>query len=527
MSSSELALESVAESLALGLAPESPQPLPLTANSSRCTSPLSPASDRNHRSPPSSADEDGEEGDDDEEEEEEEGVTLNLSAPSKSSISNLASFFTSMKNGNSPTSMPSPVTLTTTTAMKPSGGLSSQLSNNNHPSFREHDPIEMNGSASSVDEESITTLNLSLPSKSPTNLSTGKGAGFTSMKLPASFSSPPMGSPLMASSFRDHEPSGLSRPSQKFKGASSNVHSRGKSKHATASGSAPGSQLSYAADYGAIPNPQSPDFVQLLLEYRQVLLDMLAKSIMLNDGEGGSSDPSSKSVTIPLKCQCGFNSKLSNQITRSSTYVHQLELRFRSLMEVSRANESKYTPKRPWFINAAHLGSPLAPMMQGQGQGQPQQGGKSSLLDKKSVAAAAQQFAARQSASNAAMAAKQMSLFRSGNSSINSSINGDDEDVDSDEDDVNNDRHLTGNLNVASFSTNGSLEEAMNVGSNGGASGAGKTILEGYLESMKAHLPPPSEDGSDDEDKDLDQDCDDDFDGTAGEDDPHRGLHAV
>lgn len=524
MSSSELALESVAESLALGIAPESPQPLPLTANSSRCTSPLSPASDRNHRSPPSSADEDGEEGDDDEEEEEEEeGVTLNLSAPSKSSMSNLASFLTSMKNGNSPTSTPPPVTMTTTTGIKPSGGLSSQLSSNNHTSFREHDSLEMNGSASSVDEESITTLNLSLPSKSPTNLSTGKGGGgFTSMKLPASFSSSPMGSNLMAPSFRDHEPSGLSRPSQKFKSASSNVHSRGKSKHATGSGSAAGSQLSYAADYGAIPNPQSPDFVQLLLEYRQVLLDMLAKSIMLNDGEGGNSDPAGKSVTIPLKCQCGFNSKLSNQITRSSTYVHQLELRFRSLMEVSRANESKYTPKRPWFINAAHLGSPLAPMMQGQSQ----QGGKSSLLDKKSVAAAAQQLA-RQSASNAVMAAKQMSLFRSGNSSINSSMNGDDEDVDSDEDDVNNDRHLTGNLNVASFSTNGSLEEAMNVGSNGGgASGAGKTILEGYLESMKSHLP-PSEDGSDDEDKDPDQDCDDDFDGTAGEDDPHRGLHAV
>ena len=223
-----------------------------------------------------------------------------------------------------------------------------------------------------------------------------------------------------------------------------------------------------------------------------MLLDMLAKSIMLNDNE--CHEQNGKSITLPLKCQCGFTSKLSNQITRSSTYVHQLELRFRSFMEISRANEAKYTPKRPWFINSAHLGTSF-----------PYQG-KTLLLENKQ-----KQSMSRQSALPGG--SKQVSLFRSGTSSINSSLNGDDEDADSDEDDVNED-NLTLNLNTANNSfNNGSIEE-MN--------GGGKTSLEGYLESMK-NLP---SEGSDDDDKD--QDCDDDdFDGTPGEDDSHRGLHAV
>lgn len=95
--------------------------------------------------------------------------------------------------------------------------------------------------------------------------------------------------------------------------------------------------------------PNSPDFSQLLLEYRTVLLDTLTKAILQSSGEDVNNE---KGVVLPVKCQCGFTSELSKQITRTSTYVHQLELRFRALLEKT-SHESKYTPRRPWFITAA------------------------------------------------------------------------------------------------------------------------------------------------------------------------------
>lgn len=348
---------------AMAIAPESPQPLPLTANSSRCTSPLSP-------------------------------------------------------------------------------------------------PSDPNASASSVDEENITTLNLSLPSKSLNNSVYISNSNSNKQLAPVS------------NHINHSDPNCLFRLSHKYKNDNSSV-SRGRSK--------PSNQMSFSSDNHSSQNYlNNPELFDLLLEYRQVLLDVLAKSILL--GEKEPYDPNCKSVTLPLKCSCGFTSKLSNQITRSSTYVHQLELRYRSLMETSRANESKYTPKRPWFINANSLTPSTFP-------------NKSSLLDKKPMLP-------RQSNG------KQVSLFRSGTSSINSSLNGDDDEVDSDEDDVNDD-NLTGNLN--NFN-NGSFEEL---------NGGGKTILEGYLESMKNE---PIDDGYDDDEK---HDADDeDIDG-IGEDLSLRGLHAV
>ena len=262
-----MAEESVVDSIAA--ASESPQPLPLTANSSRCTSPLSSPSDRNA----SSADD----------HDEESGIapaTLNLSKPTPSHSFNLSS--------------------------------------------------------NKSDNKSATSLSVS--------------------------------NNIISSNNSHSDSNGGSLRSKQYK-SKSDSSPRVKSK------------ASFATDYATIPTPHSPDFVQLLLEYRQVLLDVLSNTILLADNEPGEAG--NRCAILPLKCACGLTSRLSNQITRSSTYVHQLELRFRSLTETPRATETKYTPKRPWFISSTPLNAPLPfPMSTSS---------KSSLLDKKLLLSRQQQ----------------------------------------------------------------------------------------------------------------------------------------
>lgn len=319
-------------------------------------------------------------------------------------------------------------------------------------------PSDQNASASSVDEE-VTSLNLTV-----CKMDTPKG---NTVKRTPSLSN------LLNNNC---DPTDLSSHGRKNKIDQQDVPSRLKTKSSITPSS------SHILDNNV---PQSPDIMQLLLEYRHVLLDVLSKSILYTDNDS-SGEASHKGVVLPLKCQCGLNSKICNQVTRSSTYVHQLELRFHTLMESTKsAPEIKYTPKRPWYISPALPYLPSLSFVQG----------KTSLLDKKKMT------------SRLPGAEKPVSIF-SGNSSINSSVNGDEDDVDSDEDDVNDD-NLSENLH-SNFG-NGSVEE-MN--------GGGKTILEGYLESMKNV---PSEEGSDDDDKDQVDDEDDDIDAN-GDDDPNRGL---
>lgn len=197
----------------------------------------------------------------------------------------------------------------------------------------------------------------------------------------------------------------------------------------------------------------STDCVQLLLEYRQVLLDVLAKSIMSSDENPQESMANKKGALLPLKCHCGFNSKLSNQITRTSTYVHQLELRLHSLVDSSRNSvESKYTPKRPWFVNSAAAAStpfPSFPKL-----------ARSSLLDKKSTALPRMSMNGKQN----------IPSMHSGSSNP-SSANGDEDDADSDDD------NMPINMNNNEF--NGQFEQSI--------PGNRKTILEGYLESMRSN----------------------------------------
>lgn len=313
-------------------------------------------------------------------------------------------------------------------------------------------PSDPNASASSVDEE--VSLNLSVPKV--------ENAKANTVKRSSSISSNHMNS-------NNYDPTDLSSHSRKIKADHNDVSSRTKSKPSS-------HYLSNSLDNTI---SQSSDILQLLLEYRHVLLDVLSKSILCNDNDS-NTDATLKGVVLPLKCQCGFNSKICNQVTRSSTYVHQLELRFHSLMESAKSGpEIKYTPKRPWFINSA------LPFM-------PFNTGKSSLLDKKKVP------------TRLTGAEKPIMLF-SGNSSINSSVNGDEDD--SDEDDVNDD-----NLSEKLHASYGNGLEELN--------GGGKTILEGYLESLKNH--PGSEDGSDDE-KEQGEDEDDEINGNNNEDDPNRG----
>lgn len=212
----------------------------------------------------------------------------------------------------------------------------------------------------------------------------------------------------------------------------------------------------------------SPELIQILLEYRYVLLDILTKSMLLNDNYDEEQDNLlHRAVVLPNKCKCGYTSELSNQIIRSSTYVHQLELKYRALVETSKvpAEPNRYTPKRPTFINAQYPGG----------------NSRSSLLEKK------------KKSRMHSMDKPQISIF-SGNSSINSSLNDEEEDIDSD--DVN-EENIVANLNAPIY-MNGSLDESGNNG--------GKTILEGYLESMKN---PPSDEGSEEDGKEEEEadDC--------------------
>lgn len=540
MSSSELALEA-AEALDIS-APDSPssssQALALTANSSRCTSPLSPPSpiindaedfeeeeeeEMGEREVEEEEEMDGEEDDPNEAlpssslfDEEENETTLNLSLPSKQQLK-----MSSAKDSNQEEAEQQLDSINN--SVHCSSRSSSCSSRSSTGSVKQHQP----SSASPPPPpslaqpplpplpSSVTLVNNSIDNNIhlPLNLAEHHDEDVPSSNNNNNFISGFSATALAAAA--------AAAAASRVVGHKLNQRSEGSRGQKGKQQQQMGNQLSYAADYSSVPNPQSPDFVQLLLEYRQVLLDMLAKSITLNDtnsdyNAAAGGDP--KSVTLPLKCHCGFNSKLSNQITRSSTYVHQLELRFRSLMEASRATEAKYTPKRPHFINSASQAFAGAKPV-------------GSLLEKKahlSSSGLSLQTSSRQSASSLAAAGqKAVSLHfagRSGASSINSSLNGADddeeEDADSEGDDVNEDEHhLPGNgLNMANFNgaaVGSSLVEEMNGGGAGG-----KTILEGYLESMKSHM--PTEDGSEDEDARkmmLDQMAgganDDDLDGTS------------
>lgn len=249
------------------------------------------------------------------------------------------------------------------------------------------------------------------------------------------------------------------------------------------------------------------ELVQLLLEYRQVLLDCLTKSFLFNadNTEVNNNIESNyanndKSIILPIKCQCGFTSDLSKQITLSSTYVHQLELKYRALMETAKNDPNRYTPKRPWFISSmATIPSQL-----------------SSLSSNKSVSIFEKKKKSRSSRipinSFAIQDNKPFKLF-SGNSSINSSLN-DEEDDDGDviggggPDDreeidysdyedgqdeiknlslnnlakINNPNH--NQFNNYSIDNNGNMIDFANQNAKINTN-SNKTILEGYLESMK------------------------------------------
>lgn len=493
MSSSELALEAVEplETLELG-APDSPsssQALALTANSSRCTSPLSSPSPiindgaeefEDEEMAEREVEEEGEEVDGDDQNEvvpscifeDENETTLNLSLPSKGQLSSANDSIQQdeqlesiINSGNCSSRSSSCDSRSSTGSVK------------QHQQSSELPPSPLPQPPPPPLPSSVTVVNNSNINNIPLNLAEHDD-------LPSNnFISGLSASALAAAAAAASRAAG-----HKFNPRTSGEGSRGnKSKQPQMN-----KQLSYAADISSVPNPQSPDFVQLLLEYRQVLLDMLAKSITLNetntDYNSTAVDP--KSVTLPLKCHCGFNSKLSNQITRSSTYVHQLELRFRSLMEASRATEAKYTPKRPHFINSASQAFGGAKV--------------GSLLDKKAHLSAGLnlQQSSRQSPSAGQKPVSLPFTGRSGASSINSSLNGgdDEEDADSEGDDANEDDHNvpSNGLNIANFNSaavGSSLVEEMN-----GSGAGGKTILEGYLESMKSHMPSVNADGSEDED---------------------------
>lgn len=493
MSSSELALEAVEplEALELG-APDSPsssQALALTANSSRCTSPLSPSSPiindgaeefEDEEMAEREVEEEGEDVDGDDQNEavpscvfeDENETTLNLSLPSKGQLSSASDSIQPdeqqlesiiINSGNCSSRSSSCDSRSSTGSVK-QHQQSSELPTSPLPQLP---PPPLPSSVTVVNNSNINNIPLNLAEHDDLPSSNNFISGFSASALAAAAAA--------ASRVVGH----------KFNPRTSGEGSRGnKSKQQQQMSK----QLSYAADISSVPNPQSPDFVQLLLEYRQVLLDMLAKSITLNetntDYNSTAVDP--KSVTLPLKCHCGFNSKLSNQITRSSTYVHQLELRFRSLMEASRATEAKYTPKRPHFINSASQAFGGAKV--------------GSLLDKKAAHFSSDlslQQSSRQSPSAGQKPVPLPFTGRSGASSINSSLNGgdDEEDADSEGDDANEDEHnVPGNgLNMANFNGAAIVEEI-----NGGT--GGKTILEGYLESMKSHMPSVNADGSEDED---------------------------
>lgn len=214
----------------------------------------------------------------------------------------------------------------------------------------------------------------------------------------------------------------------------------------------------------------SPELTQILLEYRFVLLDILTKSITWNNNfDEEQDDLLHRGIVLPNKCKCGYTSELSNHITRSSTYVHQLELKYRALVETGKiaADPNRYTPKRPTFINAAHASYPIGT-------------GRTSLLEKKKKP-------------RILMDKQPISIF-SGNSSINSSLNDEDEDIDSEDANDVNEENIVANLNAPIY-LNGSLDENGNNG--------GKTILEGYLESMKN---PPSDEGSEEDGKEEEAD---------------------
>lgn len=274
-----------------------------------------------------------------------------------------------------------------------------------------------------------------------------------------------------------------------------------------------------------IMNMNSPDLTQLLLEYRQVLLDVLIKSMKMNDNHNEDTNNNDnnnndttihKGIVLPVKCQCGYTSELSKQITRTSTYVHQLELKFRAFLESMKATSSstesnRYTPKRPWFIDSSVLTSsyPLGSICTagvGGGGGGPT---KVSLLDKKIF---------RMSAND-----KPISLF-SGNSSMNSSLNDDDDDDDDDDDidsdvggDVddnvndndNDEDNLLENLNNNNnlLFTNGANPIVDEIIGSNIIGGGGKTILEGYLKKMnemtKIHIDDCSDDDNGDDDHHL------------------------
>lgn len=247
----------------------------------------------------------------------------------------------------------------------------------------------------------------------------------------------------------------------------------------------------------------SPEFTQLLLEYRQVLLDVLTKSILATNQNNGNADEtldgSHKSVVLPVKCQCGYTSELSKQITRASTYVHQLELKFWPLFEsaVKSSDPNRNGPKRPWFINSQSQSA-------SQHDSATVTSPKVSLLEKSSTSSSKKSMN-RMSATDKQSLMQQLqqqpliSLF-SGNSSMNSSVNGDEElgavsDEDEDEDDVNDKNQIhnlsnqtqIGNSNHMysnGIGNNSSLEEML-LANVGASNVSGKTILEGYLESMK------------------------------------------
>lgn len=275
--------------------------------------------------------------------------------------------------------------------------------------------------------------------------------------------------------------------------------------------------------------PSSPEFIQLLLEYRQVLLDVLARSFKAAGSEVSSPQqqsqqehPQEHGFTLPLQCKCGLNSKLSTQITRCSAYVHQLELRFCSLIDLSRRGEMKYTPKRPNFVNAVSpfgigamsqllADNPTVAMAAVAASTFPQNGATSILANKglsgnrisneKKTSSSKQQLMqilAKQPSMQQSTNRSQQSSMLYSNASNTSSLNGDDEEGDSEDE--------AGSTLGSGRSNNNGIQNNFGMEFDDNPAMEMKSILKPYLESNNIKQQQiKSEDASDNELMYMDQ----------------------